>query len=123
MDSSKLTARAASRLRDARAGDLLDVVVELVPPSATAFKGALSGRAARIAMLKNAFDEEVEPVVSAIHSLGGEVLGTAWINHTVRGRVPVEGMNRLSELDAVMAVDAPRMIEADTANKSRGLST
>lgn len=118
MKSSKLTPDLAARLRSAHAGELLDVVVELAPPSVALAKAEPGSRAQHIAVLKDAFAKEVEPVVSVIRTVGGEILGTAWINHTVRCRVPVEGVDRLSQLDTVLAIDLPHTIEADASPES-----
>jgi len=112
MDSSKLTPSLASRLQSAREGELIDVVVELTSSART----QPGSRAERIAVLKDTFAEDVRPVISAIYAVGGKVLGTAWINRTVRGRLPIEGVDRLSEMDAVRLLDSPHLIEPDASS-------
>jgi hypothetical protein len=116
MDSSKLTPGLASRLRSARAGELVDVVVELTPSSTASARIQPGSRAERIAVLKDTFGEDVQPVTTVIGAVGGEVLGTAWINRTVRGRVPIEGVDQLSEVDAVRLLDLPHSIEPDASS-------
>jgi hypothetical protein len=111
MDRSKLTSGMAERVAHAGGGVRLDVIVELQP-----FTLPDSGtREARIAWLRTRFDEEARPVLAAIHAAGGEVLGTAWINHTLRARLPVESVTALAELPEVFRIDVPRalLMEAD----------
>jgi hypothetical protein len=83
---------------------LLDVIVELhqdpdEEQSAT--------------QLRESFSRAKEPVSDAIAQLGGAVTGEAWINHTLRARVPAQSLESLSDLDAVRALDVPHEITPD----------
>jgi hypothetical protein len=53
-------------------------------------------REERIAPVRDAFARDASPVTRAILAAGGEVLGEAWINQTIRARVPPEGIPALS---------------------------
>ncbi len=97
----KLTPALQARVAEAP-DELIDVVVELQPATA-ADAGAL----------RAAFDSSAAPVLAAIDAAGGEVLGQAWINQTVRARVPAEHVEDVAGLDPVMAVDVPHRIEPD----------
>jgi hypothetical protein len=110
MDAAKLKPDLTTRLAQAAAEDVLDVVVEMdAQPAAT----APQSRSEQITLRKEKFDHDVVPVEEAIHEAGGEVVGRAWINQTVRARVPAQGVEQLSELEKVAALDVPRRLEAD----------
>lgn len=112
MSTPKLTRGLAERAERCPGGELLDVVVELHPAAGT-HEGAAS-RAERVSRAREAFQREAAPVESTIQALGGEVLGTAWINQTLRARVPAEALPRLASLDAVTALDLPHALERDS---------
>ncbi|MFL5386034.1 MAG: hypothetical protein ACJ8GN_26260 [Longimicrobiaceae bacterium] len=112
MDESKLTSGMAERLAHAGGGERLDAIVELQPLTPLA-----SGtREARIAWLRTRFDEEARRVQAAIQATGGEVLGAAWINQTLRTRLPAESFAALVELPEVFRIDVPHalLMEADS---------
>ena len=101
---TKLSPALQSRAAESPAPDaLIDVVVELEPATGAADAGAL----------RAAFDRSAAPVLEAIGEAGGEVLGQAWINQTVRARVPAERLEDVAGLAPVMAVDVPHRIEPD----------
>lgn len=110
MDAAKLKPDLTTRLAQAAAEDVLDVVVEMDAQPAAA---APQSRSEQITLRKEKFDHDVVPVEEAIHEAGGEVVGRAWINQTVRARVPAQGVEQLSELEKVAALDVPRRLEAD----------
>jgi hypothetical protein len=57
--------------------------------------------------LREAFRQAATPVAEAINNLGGEVTGEAWINQTLRARLPAKSVGRLSDVDEVRAVAVP----------------
>ncbi|SRR5712691_210604 len=109
--SQKLSADLASQLDSAKTDDLLDVVVELkhhVPDSdETVGSGGISA-------FKEFFRRRAEPIEQLIRSSGGEVLGEAWINSTLRARIPARAVSDVGAVDAVTAIDVPHRIELDT---------
>jgi hypothetical protein len=110
LQDPKITDDLKTKATDASDDDLLDVVVELDGESSTpSTAGAMQG----IAAAKEAFHRDASPVESTISAHGGEVTGHAWINRTLRARVPARALDELSKLNAVAAVDAPRTIEPD----------
>jgi len=113
MDAAKLTPHLTTRLTDAADDDILDVVLELDPKSTESAVGAQQSRSEEIALRKEIFSNEVVPVEQTIHEVGGEVVDRAWINQTVLARVPARGVEQLSELEKVAALDVPRTLEAE----------
>jgi hypothetical protein len=104
MSDEKLTDALLDRARDARADALVDVVIELRRERTRG--GDPADRKAR-------FEREASPVEAAVADAGGAVLGRAWINATVRARVPARALARLSEIGAVERIDTPRRIEPE----------
>ncbi len=90
--------------------DLIEVVVELRP---VADAGALLPKARRIESMKAAFDRETAPVEQWVSGVGGAVTGRAWINHSLKVRVPAGAVTRLKELPEVAAVELPRALLPD----------
>ena len=102
----------ASQIDAADDESLLDVVVELEAPSARAAVPT-GDRAAVMAQMKETFRTTADPVIELIVAKGGEVLGEAWLNQTLRARVPARSVTELSSADGVTALDVPRQIEAE----------
>ena len=112
---NKLSSTLSERLDAADASDVLEVVVELQRPegpTAAPAAGAQS-RSAEIAARKEAFSQKMTPVEEAVRSLGGEVTGAAWINQTIRARVPACGVKELCQRQEVAAIDLPHPIKPD----------
>lgn len=110
---SKLTAKLAEQLEQTAPSDLLEIILELEPRAERAVALETRPRSEKMAALKEAFSRDVTPVEEAIRKAGGEVTGSAWINHTVRARVPARKVKELSECDKVVALDIPRQISPD----------
>ena len=110
----KVSSALASRLEEADDDGLLEIVVELEgPASPTAVERA--DRGAAMAAMKEGFRAAADPVEQAIRSGGGEVTGKAWINHTLRARVPVSSIPRIVEQASVSALDVPGPLEPESA--------
>lgn len=91
----------------------MDVVVEISTNAAPLVQ--TGSRADRIAGLKAVFERDCAPVEQAIRGVGGEVTGRAWINQTMRARVPAGALGELSSLEEVQHLDLPRALEAEGA--------
>jgi hypothetical protein len=109
---SKVSEQLLEQLEKPDADEMLDVVIELRSPDTPQTKAAQS-RAEKIAAMKQNFLQDVEPVEEAVRSVGGELTGQAWINRTVRARVPTVGVRKLSEQDQIAKVDVPHALERD----------
>ena len=108
----KLSAELQAQVQSHAESDVLEVIVELRPEQTV--PGEQTGsRAERIEHRKQAFDSSASPVQSAIEALGGQVTGRAWINCSMRAKVPVKALESLAEVERVGMVDVPRAIEPD----------
>jgi hypothetical protein len=112
MPASKITPRLASTLRDADDESLLDVIVEMSGESPEPPELPVS-RTERIAALRSDFSRRAEPVEALIRTLGGHVVDKAWLNHTLRARLPRKSVVRLEETGDVAAIDAPEPISRE----------
>ena len=101
---ANVTRDLAAEVAAAESSNLLDVVVEL--------EGAY-GDDADMAAAKAAFERAVGPVAEVIAGAGGQVLEGAWINQTLRARVPARAISELAGTDGVSAVDVPHALEAE----------
>jgi hypothetical protein len=110
----KVTSDLASRIEEADDDGLLEVIVELDAPDAPAPATRGDRRAAMEAM-REGFRAAAEPVEKTIVSAGGEITGAAWINRTLRARIPARSIAKLSEESTVTAVDVPRAVEPDSS--------
>lgn len=99
----KATPRLAAHLA-AGAGPDVEVVVELrpLPPPAS------GTRQERIAAGRAAFDAELAPVAARVAQVGGEVLDAAWLNQTLRVRLPAGAVPELAAVAEVTRIDLPR---------------
>lgn len=111
---NKLSEQLTQNLDEKDPSGLLDVVIEL-HGGVEAGKNATQSRADRIAALKESFNRSAAPVEEAVRKVGGEVTGHAWINQTLRARVPADKVKQLSEHDRVAKLDIPHPIERDTS--------
>jgi hypothetical protein len=111
----KLRSNLAEQLKKADASDLLEIILELHPQAESPPTAApkTRSRSEKIAAKKEAFSRNVAPVEEAIRKVGGEITGLAWINQTVRARVPAQGVKELSEHEKVAALDIPHPVKLD----------
>jgi hypothetical protein len=108
----KVTERLLEALEKSEASEMLDVVIELRPETEPRAQQPQT-RAEKIATLKENFSRDLAPVEQTVRNAGGELTGQAWINRTVRARVPTECVKQLSEQEQVAKVDVPHAIEQD----------
>ncbi len=106
----KVTPDLAGVLSNAGADDLLEVVVELADSDG---RDVPADRSERIAYLQTTFHARATPLEEFIASLGGEVLGDAWINQTIHARVPARAVPALARAGSIAAVDMPRRLLPD----------
>jgi hypothetical protein len=113
--TSKLTSKLAAQLEKTSSSELLDVIVELQTLGGQA-ENLTSSRGEKIAALKEAFNRNVTPVEEVIRSVGGQVTGRAWINQSIRARVPAERLRELAEHEKIAAVDVPHVLTPDSVS-------
>lgn len=109
---AKLTEQLSEVLQSKDASDLIDVIVELYP-SAEDEAAAPQTRSERIAQSKSAFNRKIIPLEETIKSIGGEITGQAWINETLRARVPADKVSLLSDHEEVAKLDIPHPLVRD----------
>lgn len=110
MGDGKFTQVLAGQLGQRAKSDVVEVVVELRAPPET--DKALP-RQQRMANMKEKFELEMGPVERAIARIGGTVIDRAWINHSLKARLPIGALTQLTELPEVAAIDMPRSIEPE----------
>lgn len=103
MNDEKLTDRLVQRLTLGPADERIDVLLELDPPPLSAEPGDWEGRRA-------AFARFAEPVEQAVRDAGGEVAGIAWINATMRVRIPTQAVQPLAQHPRVLRLDVPTQL-------------
>ncbi|MFQ5525986.1 MAG: hypothetical protein ACE5GX_06955 [Thermoanaerobaculia bacterium] len=96
------------------ADELVELVVELEPVEPAA---ARLSRAEKIAAHKEAFERQAAPVAAAIAEAGGEVVGRAWINQTLKARIPRHAVAAVARHEKVAQVDVPRPLELEDAEQ------
>jgi hypothetical protein len=89
---------------DSDGHQLLDIIVELAPDTQNARTAP---------QLEESFERTAEPVATAISELGGELVGKAWLNRTLRARVPAQHLRDLMQLDEVTSLDVPHRVTPD----------
>lgn len=95
--------------------DLIDVVVELdhkLTDSSKTTKPNQSRNEA-IASRKESFARTSSPVEDVITQIGGQVIDKAWVNYTLRAKLPAKSLQRISELDEVDTLDSPQEIQSE----------
>jgi hypothetical protein len=114
MNPAKLTPKLAAQLEKTGPAEILELVLEVDPKFHSTETANSRSRSERIAVQKAAFDRAIAPIEEAVQKLGGEVTGQAWINQTVRARVPAREVGRLSDLEMIASIDTPHRLELET---------
>jgi hypothetical protein len=108
-DDRKVTSALEADVERRSNGEPIDVVVELTPaPSPSS-----GSRGERIAQARSAFERQADAVRRMIVEAGGEVLGSAWINQTLRTRLPKAVLEQLALDERVARLDVTRAITAE----------
>ncbi len=107
----KLSSDLRQQLAATPKGHSVEVVVEVGKKDGA--EAPAGDRAQKIAAMKQSFSVSAEPIERAIESYGGEVIDRAWINQSLKVRLPRERVEALSEREDVERVDTPRAIQPD----------
>ena len=110
--ADKVTPDLAAAVDQASDDQLLDVVVE-VSDADDAGAAPPGDRAAKIAHMRRTFDAHADPLAELIRSLGGEVVGNAWLNRTIHARLPARAVGELARSGSVAALDRPHRLEPE----------
>jgi hypothetical protein len=109
----KIKPELVSKLESANASELLEVTLQLESPDRSPAASSAGSRAEKIVALKEAFNQDAASVEEAVRNAGGEVTGRAWINQTLRARVPAQKIRDLCDHEKVSAVDTTRTLKAE----------
>lgn len=111
MSVSPISPMLASRVQSAPAASLLRVVIEL--KNVDRFVSELP-RTSRIVEAKRQLSANLDTVAHGIQSLGGEVLGSAWLNRTILADVPASTIQEIAMMDRVQSVDVPSSLSIES---------
>jgi hypothetical protein len=107
---SNLTRALQQRLEAVSDDALIEVIVELQSPPV---ERSGSNRRDAVAQHRERFLSAAQPLEEQIQRLGGTVLERAWINQTLRARLPAHRIVQLSDADAVSVVDTPSSLSRE----------
>ena len=108
--AARMTAAAAAAVNSAPTADTsLEIVLELEPPRVE----AEGNRAERMARQQTAFQAMAAPVRAIVVASGGNVETEAWINCTIKARVPASAIVQLTKADGIVTIDLPHRLERD----------
>jgi len=113
--AAKLSAELEQRLQSADASSLLEIVVELRPALEEAGPAGPASRSERIAARKADAERCFAPLEEEILRVGGEVTGHAWINKTLRARLPAKEVLTLCRREEIATLDIPHVLRAEQA--------
>src|ERR1043165_3080434 len=97
---AKITAPLAATIDAADPNESVIVVVEIAHADAGNLF-ADQPRQQQIASRPAEFEKQASPIEQTISRIGGEVLDRAWINNTMKARVPAREVRKLMDIDGV----------------------
>ena len=90
----------------------IEVVIELNPTLFQSNQSFLS-RQQKIEQTRQSFEQALKPLEAMIQDRGGNILGAAWINQTVKARIPANCITQVAGLSTVSTIDLPRRVKRD----------
>ncbi len=112
MEFDKITATLKSYLQTSQSESEVEVVIELNPISTTEMPENFS-RNEKINHLKNAFNNDMQAVVTEVSKQGGNIINSVWLNQTIKASVPAKSIEEIAKLKEVNAIDLPNRITKD----------
>jgi len=106
---SKIGPNLAQKLETAGPNEAIEVIVQLQPPA----RPEVGSRAERVTALKKGFDRNFARLTQRVSADGGQILGTAWINSTVRALLTPRQIRTLGTDQFITEIDSPRAITFD----------
>jgi len=113
MEMEKITRNLQEALDQNTWGQAIEVVIELENVRDAVSAAGLS-RTEAIARKKEQFEDSLKPVAQLIKEKGGDILGAAWINQTVKARVSTHCLEDLSNVQAVQSIDVPHSLSSES---------
>lgn len=109
MRRDKLPGPMNAQLAALASGGMVEAIVRVVVP---ALSEKLK-RERRMAEYRRTVEETLAPVAIRIRDLGGDVVAQAWINGTLRAKLPVESVGPLTDEPTVETIELPTKLEAE----------
>jgi hypothetical protein len=110
MTNSKLSPQLINYLNKNHEANV-EVVIELADP--THLLTSLQPGKSRIDQLKDAFFNLSNPIEHFINNNGGNVLGVAWINKTIKATIPASSLNDLAKQNNITNIDLPDVLKRE----------
>ena len=112
MLTSKITNNLKDYLQTDQPLNDIEVVIELMPIQARTELTNLS-RTEKMAFYKQTFMDELKPIADVILNRGGDILGSAWVNQTIKAKIPAGSIEELALLKEVNIIDLPNRLAHD----------
>lgn len=112
MTNLKVTEDLQQVLENCNSKTEIDVIIELNPPM-QGIQGNGSSRAESVAQRKFVFNQMLQPIVAYINTIGGNVLNSAWINHTIKARVKKSYIDELAKINTVTTIDTLHQVYSE----------
>lgn len=115
MAHSKLSADLLQHLENSKDTEMLDIIIEVSPDenSNSLSEDSKLTRQERIAVRRDSFVQQSAPIETAVQEEGGEITDRAWINQTLKARIPAKAVKKISEQQNIYNLAIPRAIEKD----------
>ena len=115
MMQTKLTADLSRHLEQTKESEMLDIIIEVQPERSLndSLENVNLSRREQILVRQENFAKQSAPVEDAVQQAGGEIVGRAWINQTLKARVPAKSVKKISEHRNIFNLDLPHLIEKD----------
>src|SRR5262249_12236005 len=110
--ATKVSDELREKLAQPDAAGMLEVIIELHDSSEPLAQQDQS-RQEKIAAMRESFIRDVAPIEDAVQRAGGEVTGHAWINRTLRARVPAGEIEQLAVNEQIARIDMPHKLELE----------
>ena len=112
MEINKITDNLKRLLQTTEPDNEIEVVIELNKKTTTSFSDNM-GRHEKITNLKTSFNNDLQPVVTEILKLGGNIIDSGWLNQTIKVKMPAKNIEELSRLKEINAIDIAHFIMKD----------
>ncbi len=89
----------------------IEVVVEL--KSSPVNRSGTFSKQEKIKMIKRSFTEDLDSINHVMQDKGVKIIDTAWINKTIKMKVPLASLDELSNINSVENIDLPQQLKKD----------
>lgn len=109
-DNNKISGSLENYLSKNKLSDV-EVVIELNPVNFQTHTSV--SQKEKMAIVKEAFNKAIKPLEKIINNKGGNILHSAWINQTIKARIPTQFISDLANENSVATIDLPRSISKE----------